>query len=100
MLTIFTPDGRRVVTDDGIRMIRNLIIWTVLRIVGLTIVLLALPGVLIPWLVDAHRDLYLVLAILLAIATAVLTILVVVQLVLDFRRLPERFRKANQEGFK
>ena len=82
-------------TDDGIRAIRNFVLWTVLRVVGLVVVLLALLGVFVPRLVNAHNDLDLGLAILLAIAAVALMLLVGVQLVLDIRRFPAKFHQAE-----
>jgi hypothetical protein len=82
-------------TEDGIRTIRNFVIVTVLRVVGIVIALIASVGFLIPWLIDAHNDLDLWLAIGLGVATLVGTIAVGMQLVLDFRRFPERFHRAE-----
>jgi len=78
-------------TEDRIKAIRNLVIFAVLRVVGIVIALLALVGFLIPWLIDAHNDLDLWLAIGLGILTLIGTIAVVMQLVLDFRRFRGRF---------
>jgi len=80
-------------TDDGIRAIRNFIIVSVLRVAGLVIVLLGLAGWLIPWLIDAHTDADLWLAIALAIAAPIVMVIVGVQLVLDFRRFPTKFHR-------
>ena len=82
-------------TDEGIRTIRNFIILTVLRVAGLAIALLVLAGLFIPWLINAHNDLDLALAVVLAIATLILTAYVGMQLFLDFRRFPDRFHKAE-----
>lgn len=85
-------------TEDGIRTIRNFVILTVLRVAGLAIVLLALAGLLIPWLINAHTDAYLWLAILLAIVAVLAIVVVGVQLVLDFRRFPDRFHQAERRS--
>ncbi|MFI4933815.1 MAG: hypothetical protein ACHP7N_04300 [Caulobacterales bacterium] len=82
-------------TDDGIRAIRNFVIATVLRVAVLAIALLALAGYFIPRLINAHNDAYLWLAILLAIATPIVMAVVGVQLVLDCRRFPTKFHKAE-----
>ena len=82
-------------TDNGIRTIRNFVVVTVLRVVGLLIALLVLARIFIPWLVNAHNDLYLGVAILLGIVTLLLMIVVGMQLVLDFRRFPAKFHEAE-----
>jgi len=82
-------------TEDGIRTIRNFVIVTVLRVVGMVIALTALLGLFIPWLINAHNDLDLWLAIVLAIVTLVGSIAVGMQLIFDFRRFPAKFHKAE-----
>jgi len=85
-------------TEDAIKAIRNFVIFAVLRVVGVVIALTAILGLFIPWLIDAHNDLDLWLAIGLAIATLVGTIAVGTQMVFDFRRLPGKFHKAKGQN--
>jgi hypothetical protein len=97
MLALFAQWGSRTMTDSGIRAIRNFVVWTVLRVVGLIVALVALVGIFIPWLVNAHNDAFMGLAILLAIGTPVVMVIVGAQLVLDVRRFPAKFHEAEGE---
>ena len=82
-------------TEDGIRTIRNFVIVTVLRVAGLAVVLFATFGLFIPWLIDAHKDADLWLAILLGVVVLGILGVVGLQLFLDFQRFPAKFHQAE-----
>ena len=82
-------------TENGIRTIRNFVILTVLRVAGLAIVLFATVGEFIPWLIDAHKDADLWLAIGLGIVVLIIVGVVGLQLIVDFRRFPAKFHQAE-----
>jgi len=58
-------------------------------------VLFAVLGLFIPWLIDAHKDVDLWLAVLLGVLALVISGVVGAQLVIDFRRFPAKFHQAE-----